>query len=237
MGNLAFESQDLEAPSTAMNLPIQRSDWFGRTGGTGITSETAVINAAFGAEVIEDRQNSELIPVDDSRSVVLRVVEHQLPLVQELEVVRGEIQVLLQLEKLKEQVRATGENLVSTLKGGASIDEALVAQNASWTQIDAVERSAPSVDPEVSQKLFSMPRPAADATEIAGYELSDGRYLIVELQSVIDGTPADFSEGEEQNMRNFISQLATTNDLSGFIENLQDRAEIRGREETEQVEF
>jgi hypothetical protein len=82
-----------------------------------------------------------------------------------------------------------------------------------------------------------MPRPASGVVEIAGFELSDGRYLIVELQSVIDGTPADFSEGEEQNMRNFISQLATTNDLTGFIENLQSRAEIRGRDETEEVEF
>lgn len=232
LGNLAFESQDLQAPSTAMDLPIQRSDWFGRAGGTGVASEAEVIDAAFSTEVIEDRQNSELIRIDDSRSIVLRVVEHQLPIVQELDVVRSEIQVLLQLEKLKEQVRTNGEALLATLKDGGNIDEALQAQNITWTQIDAVERSAPSVDPEISQKLFSMPRPVADATEAAGFELSDGRYLIVELQSVVDGTPADFSGGEEQNMRNFISQQGTANDFAGFMESLEDRADIRGRDET-----
>jgi peptidyl-prolyl cis-trans isomerase D len=230
LGNLAFESQDLEAPAATMGLTVQRSDWFGRAGGTGITSEVEVINAAFSTEVIEDRQNSELIPIDDSRTVVLRVVEHQLPLVQELDAVRGEIQVLLQLENKKAAVRIAGEALLNTLKAGGNVDELLQAQNATWTQLDAVERTS-TIDPEISRKLFSIARPAADTTEVAGFELSDGSYLIVELQSVIDGTPADFSEGEEQNMRNFISQQAAANDFAGFMENLENRADIRGRDE------
>jgi peptidyl-prolyl cis-trans isomerase D len=113
----------------------------------------------------------------------------------------------------------------------------LQAQNASWTQIDAVERSAPSLDPEISQKIFSMPRPAEGETEVAGFELSDGRYALVELQSVVDGTAADLAEGEEQNMRNFISQQAAANDFTGFMENLENRADIRGRDEVPEEQF
>jgi peptidyl-prolyl cis-trans isomerase D len=237
LGNLAFESQDLQEPAAAMDLTIQRSDWFGRAGGTGITSEPEVINVAFSPEVIEDRQNSELVQIDESRGVVLRVIEHQLPVVKEFDVVRGEIEVLLRLEKMKEQVRISGEALLATLREGDNIDGPLQEQNAAWTQLDTVERGGANIDPAISEKLFSIPRPAPDTSEVAGFELGDGRYLIVELQSVVDGTTADFAEGEEQNMRNFLSQLAEVNDFTGFMENLEQRAEVRGREEIDQAEF
>ena len=236
LGNIAFESVDLEEPAKAMGLTVQRSEWFGRTGGTGITREPAVIKAAFEAEVVEERQNSEVIQVDDARVMVFRVVEHQLPEVQELDSVRGEIQVLLQLRKMRELMRTNGEALLSTLKEGGNIDEQLQTYNAAWTQLDAVKRTARDVDPEISEKLFSVHHSSPDATEITGFELSDGRYLIVELQSVIDGTPADFEEGEEQNMRNFISQQDAANDFAAFMENLENRAEIKGREKTENFE-
>ncbi|MES2623966.1 MAG: SurA N-terminal domain-containing protein [Pseudomonadota bacterium] len=237
LGNLAFESPDLETPASTMGLMVQRSDWFGRAGGTGITTEAEVINAAFSAEVIDEGLNSEMIQIGDSRSVVLRVVEHQLPVVQELDAVRGEIQVLLQLEKMKAQVRTSGEALLKSLEEGGNVDGLLQAQSAAWTQLDAVERGARDVDPEISEKLFSIARPSEGGTEVEGFELSDGRYLIVELQSVVDGTAADFAEGEEQNMRNFISQQAAANDFAGFMENLEKRAEIDGLEEPEVAEF
>jgi hypothetical protein len=83
-----------------------------------------------------------------------------------------------------------------------------------------------------------MLHPAEGETEVAGFELSDGRYVLVELQSVVDGTAADFSAGEEQNMRNFISQQAAANDFTGFMEHLENRADIQGRdEEAPAVEF
>ncbi len=218
-----------------MNLPIQKSDWFSRAGGTGITSEAKVIDAAFGVDVLEDGQNSELIQIDDSRNIVLRVVEHQLPVVQELESVRGEVQILLQIDKMKEQVRNLGEGFVATLKEGGNIDTALQEQNAAWIQLDMIERSAPNVDPEISEKLFTIPRPASDSTEVVGSELTDGRYVIVELQSVVDGTPADFAENEEQNMKNFLGQQSAANDFAGFMENLEKRAEIDGDEVVDDV--
>lgn len=231
LSNLVFESQDLAAPATSMGLELLRSELFGRSGGTGISAEAGVINAAFSAEVMEDRLNSELIQVNASRSVVIRVVDHQLALVQELAAVRSEIEVMLQLKKMKEQVRASGESLVNSLKAGDNIDGLLQAQNTTWSQLDAVERSSPNINPEISNYVFSMPRPLAGTTDISGLQLADGSYLLVELQSVVAGSAADFNTGEAQNMRNFLSQQASANDFSGFMESLESNASIQGRDD------
>lgn len=231
LSNLVFESPDLTAPATSMGLELLRSELFGRSGGTGISAEAGVINAAFSAEVLEDRLNSELIQVNASRSVVIRVVDHQLPLVQELAAVRSEIEVMLQLKKMKEQVRASGESLVNSLKAGDNIDGLLQAQNITWSQLDAIERNSPSINPEISNYVFSMPRPLEGTTDISGLQLADGSYLMVELQSVVAGSAADFNTGEAQNMRNFLSQQASANDFSGFMESLESNASIQGRDD------
>ncbi len=230
LSNLAFEAVDLEEPSSSMGLTRQRSDWFGRAGGTGITALQGVIDAAFSSEVLENQLNSELVSLDASRSVVLRVVEHQLPEVRPLEEVRGEVTVLLQQEQAREQVKLIGETIVSSMQNGSNIDTLLAAQNTGWNQVDAIERNVAGANAEITDKVFTMARPAEGATLVTGHQLSDGSYLVIELQNVTDGTAADFRENEEANMRNFVSQQMTSNDFSGFIGNLEARAEIEGRD-------
>lgn len=231
LSNLAFEAVDLQEPAAALGLTIQRSEPFGRSGGIGITALRGVIDASFSSEVLVDMLNSELIALDDSRSVVLRVVDHQQPTVRPLDEVRGEITVLLQRERATEQVRSIGETIASTMQGGSNIDGLLEAQNVTWNQVDAVERTVAGANAEIADKVFAMPRPAEGATEISGFTLNDGSYIVVELQEVADGTAADFRENEEQNMRNFVSQQMASNDFAGFMGNLEARADIEGRNE------
>jgi peptidyl-prolyl cis-trans isomerase D len=236
LSNLVFEAVDLQEPATAMGLTIQRSEPFGRSGGIGITALRGVIDAAFSSDVLDEMLNSELIALDDSRSVVLRVVDHTSPSVRPLDEVKPEITILLQRERAAEQVKAIGETIVSSMQGGSNIDGLLQAQNLTWNQVDGVERTVAGANAEIADKVFTMPRPAEGATVIAGHTLNDGSYIVVELQNVTDGTAADFRENEEQNMRNFVSQQMATNDFAGFMGNLEARAEIEGRT-TSALEF
>lgn len=233
--NLAFESPDLEEPSSRLNLMKQTSGLFGRSGAVGIAAETAVQDAAFSTEVLEDGLNSDVLTLGD-RSVVLRVIDHQPAAIKTLDVVRGEVEVAVRLDKAKAQAQALGESFVNAMKNGDNIDGLLSAQNLAWTQSEAIERVAPAVNPEITNRAFMMPRPAADGREIAGFSLSNGDYVVIELQSVVDGTTADFREGEEQNMRNFLSQQAGASDISGYIKSLEARADIEGRESQLQVQ-
>jgi peptidyl-prolyl cis-trans isomerase D len=228
--NLAFESPDLEEPAAQLMLTRQTTELFGRSGGAGIAAEMPVITAAFSTEVMEDGLNSEVLTIDPNRSIVLRALEHQPAQIRPLDVVRGEVEVSLRAQKAAEQAKKLGESYVSGLRNGDNIDGLLTLQNLGWNNVVDIERVAPNVDPEIVDKAFSMSRPAEGKTEVAGFSLNGGDYVVIELQSVKDGSATDFKDGEEQNMRNFISQQSGSNDVTGFIKSLEARADIEGKE-------
>ena len=236
LGNLAFESLDLVQPSEAMGLTLQESDWFSRSGGIGVAAFDAVVDAAFGSEVLEEGLNSDLITLDSNRAVVIHLIEHQPQQVRPLEEVRPEIEGLLRIEQMQQQTRLIGETMVSSLQAGESIDELLQARNMEWESFENVERGDPSMNPEAGEFVFGLPRP--DGMPVyAGRQLFNGEYAVVELQSVQDGTVEDFEEGEAANLANFISQQFSANDFAGFLLGLEARAEIEGRENSLEPEF
>ncbi len=236
LGNLAFESLDLVQPSEAMGLTLQESDWFSRSGGIGVAAFDAVVDAAFGSEVLEEGLNSDLITLDSNRAVVIHLIEHQPQQVRPLEEVRPEIEGLLSIEQMQQQTRLIGETMVSSLQAGESIDELLQARNMEWESFENVERGDPSMNPEAGEFVFGLPRP--DGMPVyAGRQLFNGEYAVVELQSVQDGTVEDFEEGEAANLANFISQQFSANDFAGFLLGLEARAEIEGRENSLEPEF
>jgi peptidyl-prolyl cis-trans isomerase D len=228
--NLAFESVDLDGPAQSLKLSKQTTDFFTRTTGAGIAAQQAVRDAAFGTEVLDQALNSEVINVDANRSVVLRVQEHQPAQVRGLDVVTGEVELILRQQKAKAQAEGQGKSFVEGMQNGGNIDGLLATQNLSWIQVDAIERVAPTVDPELTDKIFLMEKPAVGSPRVAGYALRSGDYAVIELQSVADGSAADFKDGEEANMRNFVSQQMGANDIAGFIKSLEARAEIEGRD-------
>jgi peptidyl-prolyl cis-trans isomerase D len=230
LGNLAFESLDLQEPAASMGLEIQESEWFSRSGGIGIAAFDGVVNAAFGNEVLEERLNSDLVTLDPNRAVVIHVAEHQPEQIRPLEEVRVEIEGLLRIQKMQEQARLIGETIVASLQAGENVDELLQAQNVQWQDFGNVERGEPTLNPEIGTYVFGLARPVDGVPVYAGRQLSSGNFIVVELHSVQDGTVADFEEGEEASLGNFISQQHSSNDFAGFMMGLEARAEIEGRE-------
>ncbi len=228
--NLSFESPDLSEPAARLKLAKQTTGLFGRSGGTGISAEKAVITAAFNPDVLEKGVNSEVISVDDKRSIVLRVLEHQPTQVRALDIVRGEVEVTLRLQKAKAQAGAMGETFIKSVKNGDNIDALLTAQKLAWTAVPNIERSDAKLNPEISDKAFSMPKPQDGKPVVEGFALRAGDYAVIALETVTDGSAADFKEGEEASMRNFLSQQAGTSDFAGYMKSMEARAKIKGRE-------
>jgi peptidyl-prolyl cis-trans isomerase D len=189
-----------------------------------------VRDAAFNIEVLEQELNSEVIAVDADRSVVLRVLEHTEAQIRPLDVVNGEVELLVRQEKAKQQAEALGKTFIDGLQTNGNIDGLLSTQGLSWNQVDSIERVAANVNPELTDKAFAMARPEVGKTTVDGFSLGNGDYAIIEVQSVTDGTAADFKEGEEASIRNFVSQQSGSTDITSFIRSLEARAAIEGKE-------
>jgi len=226
LGNLAFESFDLADPAEIMGLEIQTTGLFGRSGGTGIAANQDVINSGFSQEVLLDGLNSNLIAITPSRSVVIRVKEHNQPEIQPLESVRGEIEVMLRFDKIRDMSIDLGETIVSSINNGQNIDTLLETQNLSWNQISELERTNPALPPELVANVFEMDTPADGETSVEGFELATGDYVVVELQQVNNGIIEDFEEAELESLQDFLAQQSANAEFQALVMGMQERAEI-----------
>ena len=227
---LAFESPDLNEPAAKLQLTKQTMGLFSRNSGTGVAESEAVKAAAFSNEVKEQGLNSEVISVNSDHSIVLHVLEHQPAQIRPLDLVKGEVEGLLRQQKATEQARLMGESFVAGSRTGDNIDGLLSAQKLVWETLENIERSEARLNPEISDRLFAMPRPTEGKPSVLGFTLGTGDYAVVQLLAVTEGNPADLKEGELQNMRNFISQQGGAHDLTAFVKSLEARARIKGKE-------
>gem|GEM_PF-4502845 len=60
----------------------------------------------------------------------------------------------------------------------------------------------------------------------AGFQLSNGVYVVVELQDVEAGSMEDFEEAQLANLKSVLAQQYANEDLQALITGLQDRANI-----------
>ncbi|MDG2174872.1 MAG: SurA N-terminal domain-containing protein [Gammaproteobacteria bacterium] len=226
LGNLAFESFDLADPADIMGLEIQTTSLFGRRGGVGIATNGDVINSAFTPELLIDGLNSDLIAITPARSVAIRVVDHNQPQLQPLDVVSGEIQILLQFEKIRERAVDLGETIRDSMQNGQNIDTLLETQDLNWNQLNALERSNQLLPPELVQNVFDMPGPEAGDVRVDGFQLSTGEYVVVELQNVNEGSLEDLEQEEQASLQTFLAQQYSNEEFEALILGLQNRADI-----------
>lgn len=226
LSNLSFESLDLNDPAQIMGLELQTTEPFGRSGGAGIASNQNVIDAAFGVEVLEDRLNSELIRLDDNRSVVIHLEEYRPQEVRPLAEVRPEIEVILRDQAVREMARETGERVISSLQNDQNLNTLLESQGLSWTEVSDVSRDNTDINPELMNRIFSMAKPGESGTTLEGFSLNTGQYAVVELQNVTPGTIDGFEEGEADNLASFVSEQKGNFDFNSMYTSLENKAEI-----------
>ncbi len=224
LSNLSFETIDLQEPAEILDLEIMNTDLFDRSGGIGIAANPSVIETAFSADIF-DGLNSELIALDDSRSVVVRLLERKEPQLKSLAEVRGEIEASLRREKAEEQAESLGETLLSNIENDQNIDSLMELQGLEWTGGRNLTRSSQGLSPEIVQMIFSMSKPE-DSPVVEGKQLSFGDYVIVELEDVIPGDIDELDVAVLDNLEAYLIQEATAADFDAYMNYLKQEADI-----------
>jgi peptidyl-prolyl cis-trans isomerase D len=227
LANLAFETTGLDDISSEIGLDIVNGELFTRLGGSSeITGNASIIAAAFSDEALIDGNNSDVIELGDSRAVVLHVREHHESTLQPLEEVRGEIAAILRSELEKERASALGQSLLSTLQAGDAIDETLLENDLQWIEQDDAARDQPGLNGEVLQSVFSMPSPSEGQSVYNGFSLSNGTYIVLELQDVTRGSLAQLSLAERATMTDTFIERDGRGTFEAFVANSRRKADI-----------
>ncbi len=215
----AYEAADLVQPAQDLQLEVKTSPAFGREGGEGIFANRLVIETAFSEEVLEEGANSHALELDADTVVVLRVKQHDKPEQIALTEVSGEIVELLRVDKAGAQTRADGEQLLAALREGRA------EPATDWQRFEAATRSQDSLDPQVLQQVFRMPKPEAGQPVHAGLALSDGSYVVVRLSGV--STPEDAVSADNlKALRDILASRQGQGDFAAFNRQLELDAKI-----------
>ncbi len=220
----AYESADLQQPASELGLEIKVSEPFGREGLDGLFANRQVLQAAFSTEVLEEGANSTAIELDPETTVVLRVKEHKRPEQIAFAEVSTQIREQLLVKRAIEQAQSQGQALLSSLQEGKT--STAQAQQDAWQVVEAATRDQESVDPEVLQALFKMPKPEANAAEFAGLNLSNGDYVIIRLTGV-NAAADSLTASELKQYREILASRAGQVDFSAFIQQLELDAKIQ----------
>lgn len=227
LANLAFETFDLEAVADEMDLTIQDSPFFGRSGGPDdITGNDQVIEAAFSAEVLYDDLNSDLIELGDGRALVLHLDEHRPEQLRPLEEVRAEIAATLRSERERELARELGERILSRLESGESIDDMLEEEGLEWREVTEASRNSGQVNPQVASLAFSIRPPEGGDPVLRGGTLDNGTYVIVELHAVTRGSLDSLGEQQREQLVQALNDHYGRRSFDALLANRRAAADI-----------
>lgn len=225
VARLSFEFPDsLEDAAGAINATVKTSDWLSR-GANAEPFNGSAIEAAFSDIVLSEQLNSDIIEVNDSLAIVLRLNEYQEANVKPLAEVTTQIKDILVAQKASEKAQTVADELLASFQSGADITEQLAAIGATMEVKAAVVRVGSGLDASLAREAFKLPRPSEGAVSAATVNLSNGDLAVLEVQAVNVGEAKDSPNLTQQ----LTQQLAQAAYLS-YVESLKTDAEIIRRE-------
>ena len=225
LSNLAFETGELLTISEQLNLEIQSISSVSRANASGLFANSEVLNAAFSDEVVLDGNNSDVIEIDDSQAMVLRLEHFNESTLLPLEEVAAEISVILRTEKEREAVVELGELLLAARENGADIDSLLQENELGWVNAEGVDRNAFTVNREILEHVFSMPTPESSAS-VSNMVLPNGTYVLIELNEVTVGELSSIPEPDRERLVSSLESDLGVSDYQSFLNSLKENSDI-----------
>ena len=227
LANLSFEYPDtLQEAASALGLEIQESDWMNASGGPGIGENPAVIEAAFGDDVLLAGNNSNVVEVGEDHMLVLRVLEHQKSAQKPLEEVNDLIRQQLQDEQARSLTKAKGEDLLASLQTGVALEEIAKQEALETGQTDLLGRQADTPGRSLVRKAFSLATPEEGESVSAGFIMNDGNYAIVLLEETSEGRLESLNEASRVQASQELGKLQGAADMSAVMAALNEKATI-----------
>ncbi|ODS24983.1 hypothetical protein AB835_00305 [Candidatus Endobugula sertula] len=209
--DLAYNAENLEEVGIELNLPVNKTALFSRSGAKDvILQDSRVLEAAFSDRVVKDGFSSEVLELStDNSAMVIKMIEHKPVRTLTLEEKKKDITGELKLEKAKARLTEQAVSIRESLDNGTSLSALSEEKGLSLSTQVAAKRHAAGVPQELLNHLFAMPHPDDDQGRIDELSLDNGDYVIVNLTKVTSGDIENLTDDERKSLKtNLASSLA-----------------------------
>ena len=222
----AFSTSDLDQLIESMapyaELVIDSSLPFERNQGVGIATNAQVRGVAFGPIVLEDKLNSEVIELSDTRAVVIHLNEYFQAGIAPLGRVREQITETLRIEKATGLLADQAEMLVAELQEGADLEELARREDLEW-QVKLDERRG--AGGSVGDQIFALELDSG-LPQAGSFVQPEGGYIVYRLDSVEAGSINGVAPAEMRQLRSQLSRQVSNAEFDAYTATLREEADI-----------
>jgi peptidyl-prolyl cis-trans isomerase D len=202
LANITYEHpESLKSAADELGLSIQVSKMFSRDkGDDDISNNSKIRDAAFSSDVLNSKNNSDVIPLSNDEVVVLRIKSHTPSAALPLSDVQNQISEKLKSIEINNRVTQHANEILQKLQTGANPDDVVKQYNLVWTNAGWLTRHTTKIDSAILDVAFDLPRPATINKSYALAKVPSG-YALVGLISIKNGALArsdDYDAFSEQ---------------------------------------
>lgn len=227
LNNITYENPDsLDAAADQMGLTIKSSEFFDMHSGQGIASDANVRKVAFSSEVMAGN-NSEPLQIGENHMTVIRIKEHRALSHRPLDEVRDDVIALLRDHTAKSEAATLGDALLNQLKAGGEAGVVAAEHGVEWIKNEALKRKDSTLNRELLNAAFSMPRPPEGEVKWHGLELMNGDYAVIALYQVTEGDPATIDAATRESLKSSLLRSRSQSEGAYLVDSLKSQAKIQ----------
>ena len=228
LSQVSYTDPDSLAPAAkALQLPILTSKMMPKSGlESGLFSDAAVLQAAFGDEVIQQGYNSSPVALKDGSILVLRrrqVIEsHQLPLSE----VKDQIQAKLTKQHIEELAGVKAYSLKKALGSGQSTAKLAQDNGLSWQEVAALTRDSQQAPKDLVRAVFN--------ASIQNNQITTGSTLVNDtdyyVYKIYDSKNPQDSASSKADLKALKEQLVKAQsqiDYAAYTNSVREKASIK----------
>jgi peptidyl-prolyl cis-trans isomerase D len=207
--NLVYEQSDsLKPAADAFKLPVEKSDWIGRSGETAVFPATdKMLAAVFSDEVMKNKRNTEAIEVAPNTLVSARVLEYRPAAMRPFDEVKESIAKRLQRKQAVEAAAVKGKEALAKLQQGEE-------SGLTWGDPQMVSRQRPGGLADGAVRLV-FGASTAKLPTFVGLDLPGGGYQVVRISKVQDAPPP--TDEQRKAYSEQLRQLVAQQQLAGYV--------------------
>jgi peptidyl-prolyl cis-trans isomerase D len=227
--NLVYEQTDsLKPAAELLGLKIETSGWFTRAGGgSGVTAERKVIEAAFDPEVLGQGRNSSTLEVGRNTLVALRIAAHEPRSLRPLVEVRSEIEKTLLASALQAEAERLAQEALAKLRANEPFEGVARHYGMDVQAPRLYARKTAGADAQLLGALFKTAHPEGGKPVYGNAVLADGAVAVFALKRVTVPEKPVAVGTEADALRKLVESRRGREYLDSYRNGLRQQAKIK----------
>lgn len=225
LANITFtEPTSLNGAAQKLNLTVKTSEMFAQNNeNKDLTGNPKVTQAAFLPDVLLQGNNSDVIPLDQTTALVLRVKEHQQKHVKPFAEVKQEIDTLLKQKIMHDRAKTYAEKIRNNLEQS----KLLTDKGLNWVSKSKIDRRGADLDSKLIEALYKLPVTGkSNQQNTAIVEMSDGNIALLHMKESHPGKIEKLKKTEVLSIARQVARGYGVMDYQSLINSIKDHADI-----------